>query len=331
MNPVERALAALRLAADGLVDPGPIDAALRILGEPVRVALVGRRGAGKSSLAAWWTGTPQPVGLGGVTAAAVELSVPTGPPTTLVDTPGFDGPDDAVIRVLPALERAELITWVTDGLQPWTSTERAVHARLRAPDLPVIRVISRADLVEPTDRADVLRRLAALDPMPTGWADLRRGSREGGPLPPVLAFERPPPRRRARVREALGPLHAPSVPDARAVRSWFREAARDALAGVVARWESGELRGGAAVREALAGAHEGVLAELRPRVPVSFPPLPSPVGPDRVDRRALRAAGADWVSGVELSLEEGWGEVTTDHALRIRALGRALDLVRAAL
>jgi hypothetical protein len=129
VTPRELLTAAL-VAADGAVDPTPIALARAALDEPVRALVVGRRGAGKSSLVTWWTGKPRPVGLGGVTRTAEEV---VGGGWVLVDTPGFEGTDDAVIHVLPLAERAEVVVWVTDGLQAWTSTERAVHAALAAP------------------------------------------------------------------------------------------------------------------------------------------------------------------------------------------------------
>jgi GTP-binding protein EngB required for normal cell division len=325
VTPRELLTAAL-VAADGAVDPTPIALARAALDEPVRALVVGRRGAGKSSLVTWWTGKPRPVGLGGVTRTAEEV---VGGGWVLVDTPGFEGTDDAVIHVLPLAERAEVVVWVTDGLQAWTSTERAVHAALAAPDLPVLRVVSRADLVDEADRAEVLERLAALSPLPTAWADLRRAARER-PAPPFPAPS-PSPRRAARVRALLDPVTAPTLPTSASVRARFREGAKAALDGVVARWESGELRGAPAVRAALADAHEAVLAELRPAVPGPLPALPPPQGPARVDRRSLRAAGADWVSAGELALDDGWEPLVATRRRRLDAFRAALDAARASL
>lgn len=329
MTPALDALEAARRAAEGLVDPAPLDGALEALRAPPVVLVVGRRGAGKSSLVAFRTGVPQPVGLCGVTRAAVVV---TARGEQVIDTPGFDDPDEALLALAPLWAEADAVLWVTDGLQPWTATERSLHARLDDPRVPVVRVVSRADLVAPEEQEEVTDRLRALADLPVWWADLRARAREGGALPPALRFPHPGPRRRARIEALLGAVRAPAVPTPDAiVRDWHGLASA-AHAAVVHRWESGGCPSRAALAEALLAAHESVLAELGPRVPVPLPALPTPRLP-RPDRRSLRAAGADWVAAGTLALTESWPAADALRSLGARAdaLRRALDAARTAL
>jgi hypothetical protein len=326
---LDRGLAEARAAAEGLVDPAPLDRAREVLRAPTTVLVVGRRGVGKSALVGWLSGVPQPTGLGGVTR---ETTVVDGADERFLDTPGIDDPDEAVLTSGPLAADADAVIWVTDGLQPWTSTERALYGQLHDPLLPLVRVVSRADLVEPAERDEVTARLRALADAPVWWADLRALARSGGPRPELLRFPSPGPRRRARLRALLAEVAPPVVPTREDVRRWFRDAARDALASVVHDVGTDAIRSSRALAGALAAAHESVLAELRPRVPVPLPTVPPPP-PCRLDRRALRAAAADWVAGGELVLAEQWPEARTLDDLRARAsaLAQALDAVRSAL
>jgi hypothetical protein len=326
--PLAPALVAVRRAADplvaaGLVDPAPLDRAIAQLQALPSILVVGRRGSGKSSLIRWLTGVPLPIGLGGTTR---ETAVVDGVGERFVDTPGVDDPDEAVLRIAPLAESADAVIWVTDGLQPWTATERALALQLEDPALPVVRVISRADLVDDSEHAETVARLRALSTSPVWWADLRRLARDGGPRPELLTFPHPGPRRRGHIRAALAAASVPVVPTPEGVRRRFRSLARDALAAVADRVANGGLRSRTAVERALLVAHESVLAELRPHLPVPLPLLPPPPAPDRLDARALLSAGASWVAEGEVAFAESW-----EHAAQLAALGVDADRLRQAL
>jgi len=137
----------------------------RSRGSP-READEGRQGVGKTTLCNAWSGQSRPVGLGGSTTETGHLPLGT---VTLLDTPGIEGFFDAD----DVLATADGLVWVIDGLAPLSASERE---RLRpwSARLPTVAIVSRIDIVDDEEHAEVRERVKALigrDPL---LADLRR-------------------------------------------------------------------------------------------------------------------------------------------------------------
>lgn len=358
-DPLGRAEAALA-ACRGLVDTDALTRAIeRWRRDPWRVVVVGRIGAGKTSLVNAWCHGARPVGLGGVTRAPEVVSdgLPDG--VVVVDTQGIDAIDVAVAGLEPLLADADAIVWVTDGLQPMTATERAVIDRVLPAGVALHLVVSRAELLPPEDRLPVLDRVRRLgdrhQPRGVRGLDLRR-------LPPrdpdvMGLLDRDvtgSPRRRAALRDALVATAAaldatPAATDAAAARpvvchAW-RQAVRDVEARIDAELTRGErmTRDDAARRFARAAptAIAAFLATVdklgvplppgRPELPAAETPSPTPwqtalgalSGRDGA-RRGLRAAAARFALEGEAAIAE-WlqtGTIADGDAAR-RAAARA--------
>jgi small GTP-binding protein len=240
----------VRAARGALVaplDPGPLDAALAAWDEPAAVAVVGHVGVGKSTLLARLGAEPPPAtGLGGVTAEVVAHALPGG--LIGLDTPGIDAPDRALAELAGVIDRADAVIWVVDGLRPLGHAERTVLAALPA-GTPLHVVVSRADLLDPTDLADVVDRVTTLA---ARWqpASIRAVDARDADVAGLAEVALPSPRRLRkaafaldRVRDGLRAL--PPLPDpaglfarwrdawAHAVREAERDVAHEIHAGLV--------------------------------------------------------------------------------------------------
>lgn len=148
------------------LDAAPLRDAWRRSREPVRVAVVGRQGVGKTSLCNAWSGQSRPVGLGGSTTTVVYLPLGT---ATLLDTPGIEGffDADATLGVVDGL------VWVIDGLAPLSASERE-KLRPWSERLPTVAIVSRIDIVDEEEHGDVAARVRALIGVDPVLGDLRR-------------------------------------------------------------------------------------------------------------------------------------------------------------
>ncbi len=335
---LEAALAATIEACDGWVDPAPLVAAREALLAPWRVAVVGRVAAGKSTLVNALAGQPaQPTGLGGVTGDVTEVAVGD---VRLIDTPGIDSPDEAVVRLQPLLDQVDAVVWVVDGLQPATASEREVFGHTLVAGTPLSVVITKADLVEPQERGAVEARVAELA-RPWGASavhafDLKR---HAPALRDVVPLTRPGPRRRrivdeaARaVREALAQVDVP--PDLPALLEAWSEGVRSVVAHVDQQIAKGILQHKTEALVALirhtAQAKAPILEVLGrnapPRLPAPEPPsitatdqvLASLSGQEGA-RRVLKAGAARWLAEGQITLREWWH---TQQGLRARAESR---------
>jgi hypothetical protein len=176
------------------LDPEPIRDARRRANEPVRVAVVGRQGVGKTSLCNAWSGQSRPVGLGGATATVVYLPLGT---VTLLDTPGIESffDPDAVLAAVDGL------VWVIDGLAPLSASERE-KLRSWSERLPTVAIVSRVDIVDEEEHGDVRARVRALIGVDPILADVRRRP------PPLTLPEGMDALRRARWNAALDDIDA---------------------------------------------------------------------------------------------------------------------------
>jgi energy-coupling factor transporter ATP-binding protein EcfA2 len=337
-------------AARGIAEPAPLRAALAILEAPWRVVVVGRTSAGKSTLVALLTGARRPVGLGGVTAEVEE--VPRGE-DLVVDTPGIDDPDDAVLTLAPALAEADAAVWVVDGLQPMTASERAVLREVLPPGLPLAVVVSKLDLVEPEEHDAVVGRVRELShgARDVVGLDLRRA--RPADVADLGRLDPPGPRRAAALRQAMSRIRAALQAAPAPVGPEELEAAvRDRLRGVVreldARIAALSLDDPHEAELALRRGVERVLGELLapwssrggppPRSARGAPPrLPLPDVTERSvlsqvrdelagaegARRALKASAARWLQEVQWVLHDGWAGA--DEARARVAARRRLD------
>ncbi len=308
---------------------------------PRRIAVVGRISCGKSTLIRALSGVERPVGLGGITREVEE--VPDGSHVWL-DTPGIDGLNQAIDILGPAIDHAHGLIWVVDGLQPLTRTEHRVVELLMQPGMPLDVVIARADLIDPSEREQVLRRVetrvAPFAPATVSLRDLRRpGSLE------MLRHHRPTPAEKHALYIALSTMTEPL----RAARPVDRERLRSAIAvrPAVRRWLA-NLEGTPGDPDTITSAffHRFPLLLETIHAPWSAdralprpPPLPPPPRPEELEAlrhpmtsrdatwRALRSLAASWAASAELVLLEWCEGQPVDHdALRAhRAASEALE------
>ena len=155
--------------------------------QPRVIVLLGRTGAGKTTLVNRLANTDRPTGLGGVTRSIEPVNDGS---ILWVDTPGIDDPDKAIDLLSGPLDQAHGAIWVVDGLQPATHTERTVVELVVPPGLPVQVVVSRADLF-PDERDSVRRRVIEVTRRTAVLLDLRRDPlpdlRHWGPTPAETA------------------------------------------------------------------------------------------------------------------------------------------------
>ncbi len=123
---------------------------------PWRTVVVGRRSAGKSTIVNLAAGeSGQATGLGGVTQSVAEVAVGE---HTFVDTPGI-GTQGVYDALLDALDDADAILWVVDGLHPVTLTERRLLREGRLGSTVINVVVTHLDLVDEQDVEGVLERV----------------------------------------------------------------------------------------------------------------------------------------------------------------------------
>jgi hypothetical protein len=190
---------------------------------PWRVVVLGRIGVGKTTWVNALALRDDPTGLGGCTKAP---AVREARGVELIDTPGIDEVEDAVDVLAPLVEDADAVVWIVDGLQPVTSSERAVVARVVPDGMAVHTLISRFDLVPEDEREAVVSRVSKHTRGPVLGVDLRHGIAPDAPLAPSGSS----PRRRAAFSAAVAAARAaldalPALPTADQV-----------LAGLRARW-----------------------------------------------------------------------------------------------
>ncbi|MEN0064839.1 MAG: GTPase [Myxococcota bacterium] len=327
-------------AAEGLVDPAPLHAALGWLQDPWRIVVFGRVAAGKTTWLNAITGTSAPTGLGGVTEASVEID---GGGRIYVDTPGIDNPDHAVLELQPLMDTADAAVWIVDGLQPLTASERDV-ANVVLSDANLSIIVTKIDLVEDHDRKAVLARIRDLSEPLSPTIIRAINAREEKPLPGLPG---PPsdlsPRRRRILADAVGAMRAamPSPPPRREdVEAAWAGAVRTQVQEVEAAIDREAIHQPSEALRALRERSEPALRALRQAFPGWLLPLvPGPdtltgplttSGPDAA-RRVLTAVAARWLAEGQLALREWWvdaPEPAEAHA-RYRRLRDALDALDA--
>lgn len=327
-------------AADGLMEAGPLRAARRRLDDPVRILVIGRMAAGKTTWLNGVTETHAPTGLGGVTEAAREVATPG---RVFIDSPGIDDPDLAIVDLQPLADGADRAVWIVDGLQPLTASERDVAlAILGAIDLSV--VVTKADLIDPDELAAVVGRVreltATLDPKWVGAVNARtvRPDHPAAAPPPRLG-----PRRRGFVEDAVTAARTalpPPPPDRAAVEASWADVVRHQRALIEDAIRREAIRDPHAARQALQQAAEPARRALRqalpawplPRIPDPDVSDPTPQGPDAA-RRALVTAAARWLAEGQLVLRDWWSEAEAPRAAEARyeRLVATLDAVDKAL
>ena len=335
------------------VDPAALRAATAALADPWRVAVVGRVGSGKSSLInALAPGSARPVGLGGVTTACVD--VPVGTDLVILDTPGIDDPDRALVALQPVLEGVDAVIWVIDGLQPMTASERDVMAASLVDQTPLTLVVSKADLQDEADREAVVRRAKILA---EGWRlqqvvplDLRTTAQD---VPPSLVAPRPPgPRRSRAILDAIDAIEAdlagiPTLPGQRELVAAWSAAIRRAADAVDADITAGRITHKTDALVALGEHTRSASAAVQAALgPVAAPRLPAPEAPSTAAlaqvlggmsgregaHRVLKAGAARWLAEGQLVLQEWWldQDDLRARAAAIEALRGHLAAVRRA-
>ena len=251
--------------------------------QPWTVAVIGRVGVGKSTWIRGVVDQPIPTGLGGVTQQVASYALGG---VTILDTPGIDGVQQALRVLGPALEQADAVVWIVDGLQPATASEREV-VRLLAADAPRAVLVSRADLIPEDQREAVRERVATLcTASDAALHDLRRERPE---LPDAVAPREPRPRQlraeRRAIEHAVAALDALPAPPTREVHRHALDAAwragvTDVVERVQARIASGSL-----------AEEHGALLALQSLAHVARMPVTAALSADR-DRATAHAAHA---------------------------------------
>lgn len=344
--PAEAALRAASNACAEIIRPEPIAPVIaRLTATPWRIVVVGRIGTGKSTLVTRWTGVAVPVGLGGVTAEVTTARDRRG--AEIIDTPGIDAEDAARAELGPLLDDTDAVVWVVDGLTPATATERAIVLGARPSVLHV--VISRMDLVDPSERDAVLDRVRSA--CGDRAVSVRAGDLRALPIDDLGVIDAmASPRRREAARRAVADADAavnalPPAPTRAGLleiarTAWRREVREieDVIAVEVERGLTDD-RDRAVRRLTLLAPHarKEFLDQwpyLFPAIPTARPDLPLPDPPPKQSAtawvvsggqegalRALRAAAGRWLLDGDLALEDHFAEVDLPDPLaaRIRA------------
>lgn len=286
---VEQALS----SASAVVDVSPLRAAWARRHEgPVRLAVVGRVGVGKSRLCSALTGQARSVGLGGTTDRPEWVH---GGGFAVLDTPGIQAPGDPPVELLGETS-VDAVVWLVDGLMPATATERGWLDRALPSGIGLHVLIGRADLVNDEDRDAVFRRLTRLSeplqPLSIHWIDARAPADQAVAALRQVVWQRSPLRLRAlkgALSEAAATLaHLPVPPDPSELagelgRRW-REAVRSCLETVIHEVRVGRRSGQEPARRALLASLREVLVPLRDDLqwetgaPLLWEPQLSPVG-----------------------------------------------------
>lgn len=198
-----------RLLADcAELNPRPmeLDDIERALFRPLKAAMVGGVGVGKTTLVAALTGQERVTGLGGVTHDIESID---GAAWTWVDTPGIDDPRLARGLLDPEVSQVDVVLWVVDGLQPATERERSLIVRW-ARDRELRVFVSRCDLLSPDDLHAVRSRVDEIaGQLSAGfvlYGDARTPSEEQ--VHQLLQRPRLSRRREAHIRASLESLRA---------------------------------------------------------------------------------------------------------------------------
>lgn len=303
---------------------------------PVRWVVIGRVGAGKTTLVNAWTGAREATGLGGVTREPQQHAVAADPAVELWDTPGIDDPDTAIVRLGHLLSAADGLIWVVDGLQPLTASERRVVDELVDAPVPRHLFVSRADLLEPDDAEAVAARVASLVGVTPSLHDLRQEDAPQPALPPSPARAE---HIRAAVRQAREALDDAAVPTLATLRLRFRQAIRAEVERIEGRIDEGRVRDKNEALVALNRAVGAVVDATFEGVDGPRPPLPGPARAGErlmqqvLDRfsgqegahRILKAEAARWLMEGQMALEDWWADRDDLQALAAEvAAARAL-------
>ncbi len=124
----------------------------------LHIALFGRTNVGKSSFLNLITGqdvsivSPQPGTTTDVVEKTMEL-LPIGP-VVFIDTAGLDDPtalgEKRIQKTAKVFDRADVILLICEG-DVFGEFEAAIETRAAEKNIPVIRILNKADLVPPTD------------------------------------------------------------------------------------------------------------------------------------------------------------------------------------
>lgn len=294
---------------------------------PVVWAVVGRRSVGKSSVVNALVHAGARTGLGGVTTETTRYE---GEGLALLDTAGMEDPLEAADRLETLLSRVDGLIWVVDGLQPLTRIEREALDDAVPPDVAVVVLVTRLDLVDPEERPAILQRVrvGTSRRAPLGVHAVDGRAEEVRALLPRPPWWRSPARRQA-LRAAVEGVerslaHLPLPPDPagileRVAKTWHEEV-HDAHDLVAAQARDGRhlFRDQALaelhrrVVEAWQGANDTLRRELggSPWTP------PAPEGLDLAGQlqdlvsgtagvlRGLRAGASAWVAEGELAIRQ---------------------------
>jgi len=134
-----------------------------LLREGIHVVLAGHPNVGKSSLLNRLAGADRAIvtDIPGTTRDAIRESISLrGVPLHIVDTAGLREAQDPVEKIgiersHEAISNADLVLWIADAVRPATlAMDDGLLDRL-APGVAKIRVINKADLVDPAKRASI--------------------------------------------------------------------------------------------------------------------------------------------------------------------------------
>jgi len=133
-----------------------------LLRSGLKVAIIGRPNAGKSSLLNAWSRSDRAIvtDLPGTTRDVVESRLVVGGiPIQVLDTAGIRDTDDAVEKIgversRKAARSADLLLLTIEAPRGWTGGDRTIYEQIRTADLdrplpPTILVVNKIDLVAP--------------------------------------------------------------------------------------------------------------------------------------------------------------------------------------
>jgi tRNA modification GTPase len=183
--PGAQAQSRLRLLADPVTRLADTFRTGRILRDGLRICIVGRPNAGKSSLLNALLGSARAIVCAepGTTRDTIEEPCDLdGLPTVLVDTAGLDHDSrraadaESLQRTQQALRASDLALLVIDGSRPMAADDEAAHRRVlessAAEGRPVITVLNKADLPLRAGQDPRACRVSAL--RGTGLDELKR-------------------------------------------------------------------------------------------------------------------------------------------------------------
>jgi GTP-binding protein len=145
-------------------------------GRDVRIAIVGRRNAGKSTLVNAWAGTERVIvsEIAGTTRDAIDVRIERdGKRFVAVDTAGVRrrrSLKEAVeifgqSRAESAIERADVVILLLDANEPISAVEKSIASRIQDESRPVVLAVNKWDVVGPRPKAEFTRYLRAELPL----------------------------------------------------------------------------------------------------------------------------------------------------------------------